>query len=243
MFKIKAVDATGAEFIKTFSVLATSPELHNHYSLEFNGIDETLNLGSISVTNDLSISAWVKTDSATTQNIITNFNSGVYCYRVQVASDNFRVYVYDGSLTVKKDYISHAIVNDNLWHHLVMTFSNGALILYIDGVAVTYGSLSDNAFTEIAESTGDVIIGGGFVGLIDEVTIWDTQVLSDSDVLTLYNNGVPDYPSVIKSGANLIHHYRMGDDDIGTTITDVVGTNDAEMINMFVSNFNTDIPQ
>jgi len=79
-------------------------------------------------------------------------------------------------------------------------------------------------------------------GNIDEVTIWDTSVLTASEIEDLWNLGAPIDPSILTTSANLVSWYRMGDGDTYPTILDHAGSNDATMNNMDSGNFQLNVP-
>jgi hypothetical protein len=78
----------------------------------------------------------------------------------------------------------------NTWHHLVLTFNNGVVRSYLDGVESTSGALSMNPSgyfnTQIFGGYGTASFN--LIGQMDEVGIW-SRVLSQSEILYLYNNG------------------------------------------------------
>ena len=81
-----------------------------------------------------------------------------------------------------------------------------------------------------------------FSGNIDELTVWDTAVLSPSDIATLYKGGTPNDPSDLVTSANLVSHWKMGDGSTPPTLNDEVGSNPGTMVNMDASNFVGDVP-
>ena len=87
---------------------------------------------------------------------------------------------------------SSQYVNDDSWHHLVATFNNGSVKLYVDGVMDGTGETdsvvpdSNSSKTTIGQQPNDS--WASFVGQIDAVGIWN-RALSDAEVAELYNNG------------------------------------------------------
>ena len=113
---------------------------------------------------------------------------------------------------------------DTNWHHYLMTFSSGTLLLYIDGSVVTFTSTVTGA-TALPNSSYAFHIGEGqdnyySDGLIDEVALW-TVALNSANVTAIYNEGTP---TVLTSDAgnydqssNLTHWWRIGDDSADTS--------------------------
>ena len=76
------------------------------------------------------------------------------------------------------------------------------------------------------------------LGNLDEVSIFNSE-LSQTDVTTIYNLGVP---NDISAMSGLVSYWRMGDNDTYPTITDNVGSNNGTMKFMSAANFVTDVP-
>lgn len=83
---------------------------------------------------------------------------------------------------------------DNTWHHLVVTFNNGAIIVYIDGNTVDSSASAGVIPSSLRNSAADLRLGN-FQGLgrywqgrQDEVAIWN-RTITASEVTSLYNGG------------------------------------------------------
>ena len=78
---------------------------------------------------------------------------------------------------------------DNTWTHIVLAYNTETdqCWIYINGVSVYQAAITDSSWTPSAQR---VYIGNGFVGLIDDVRIYN-RALTAADVLALYNNGGP----------------------------------------------------
>ena len=86
--------------------------------------------------------------------------------------------------------LSGVEVTEGVWHHVAATYESDFYIIYIDGVERASGSA-----TATTTLTGVAYIGGGniytdrFVGLIDEVAIYD-RALSAEEIQQQYQNGL-----------------------------------------------------
>ena len=91
----------------------------------------------------------------------------------------------------------------------------------MDGVSQTLGyHYNDPGLSASPINTGDITVGGapfgpwsggkGFVGNIDEVSVWSTA-LSSGDIASIYNSGTPTNLNDHSAAANLISYWRMGD--------------------------------
>jgi Mg-chelatase subunit ChlD len=82
-------------------------------------------------------------------------------------------------------------LNDGEWHHVVATFNGSSLELYVDGMFLASSTVPPNdligqidwdadldgaiyvIFDGFVEGSGNLVVGDGFDGLIDEVAIFD----------------------------------------------------------------------
>ena len=88
-----------------------------------------------------------------------------------------------------------SVISLNTWHHLVGTWDNNTIKLYVDGVEVAngpalYGYLDNKQITTF----GNISTNGNyfFDGLIDDVRIYN-YALTAAQVKTLYNNGAVNF--------------------------------------------------
>ncbi len=226
----------------------------NTYSLELDGMDAYVNVGSSSlgITSAITVSAWVKIPTTNTGGGGTNIQV-IACEDTTsggqrnwnmfwrgTGSNYFAWVIHHTNLSFSSVVTSGITPNDGQWHHLLGTYdgttnANG-IKLYVDGVLSvqgTAGSTGINAFSS-SEPTIGATTGGGawrFEGNIDEVAVWDSD-LSAIDVTAIYNGGAPD--DLNNSGLSRVplSWWRMGE---GATwngrewnpIPDVQGNNDA----------------
>lgn len=135
---------------------------------------------SLDLTDNLSISAWVKTDANEADNVIiskgTSYEMGINTDG-DVYWDGVGAQVDDGS----------ARVLTGTWHHIVITNNDTTTTYYVDGVQTstsTAGIDSDNATALYIGYDGT----NYFDGLIDDVRIYN-YTLSTQQVKTIMNNG------------------------------------------------------
>ncbi len=164
-----------------------------NYSGFFDGSTDhasTTSGGTLNISGNLTMSAWVKTSKTTLQVIVTGFNdsgppfSG-YGLGVSVNSPGLLSYL-DATNVVWKD--GPTLIDDGNWHFVAAVASGTVLTLYVDGV-------QDGATSTIAPPTNYagartigawVAAGYYFSGSLDEVRIY-SRALSQSEVLALYN--------------------------------------------------------
>jgi len=228
--------------------------LSNLYSVEFDGTDDYMAIGS---SYDLGcLSLWFKSDATITKSSLTKalvgftgvstfgaFGSIQTGGNVTGAVTNELITLYTGDWAYAYSSSSGSINTD--WHHLAVRWSGSDYEIYLDGVQVKNDDgqvVGNQSKAKIPISSFDVGIRNGsdraFDGLIDEVAIWSTP-LSASATAALYNSGVPsDLTDLSPNG-----WWRMGDNDsgTGTTITDQgSGSNDGTLENG--ASFSTTVP-
>ncbi len=119
---------------------------------------------------------------------------------------NFRTYNKNGAATAVS-INSGAGVTAGAWHHVVVTWDHAAAIgkIYVNGVlkatspVITPGGTNSRTFD--ANSVSGFTLGSrsdnafGWTGDVDEAAYYADTVLSDTQVLAHYNNGINPTPS------------------------------------------------
>ena len=135
--------------------------------------------------SDRTISFWLKT--ASTNSDITMFSYG------SDGEDKFFSIVLDGNgmpyiFGLGSPLISYTSVNNNLWHLITVTHTSTSTKIYIDAILDV-----DYVATFNTVSSGDLSIGGdqlynsNFVGLLDQVMIYN-RALSADEVKSMYES-------------------------------------------------------
>tara|TARA_R110002051_G_C8668871_1_gene490102 strand:- start:201 stop:1301 length:1101 start_codon:yes stop_codon:yes gene_type:complete len=251
---------TAQELAVAVAVADTSvpvPPLSNSKSLDFDGTDDVVTTGLELTNRNITISAWVKQDSAAfwetmfgdweggnTPNTLwmaTYFNSGIW----------FRI--GDGS-TVKTLQLNNKGLTAESWHHVVLVLGNDAeggnnikIAMYVDGEE-QYNVTEDIGMASATFNLGFSNAGKAWNGHIDECAVWSSQ-LSEEAVGSLYNDGTPtdldEADGAYDSVSDLVAWWRMGDGDTYPTIQDRedAGTEyDATMTNMTSGDIVADVP-
>ena len=210
----------------------SAPAWVNAKSTAFDGSNDYVTIGqpvNLDITpnaGEVTISLWFKPTSATTEAYLLA-KARPYAPLLQ-----YVMAMNSGSYVGGLGNTSGGTVTTG-WQHFVLVVRNisGTYtpILYFNGAVI------GSNFTVGAETAPvDWLIGAtrnsnntdsvlNFAGNIDEVTFWNTAFLA-ANVTALYNAGAPNNPAAHSLSANLIHYYRMGDDDTYPTVTDRVGT-------------------
>lgn len=239
----------------TFPMTFMGGGFTNTNSISFDGVNENINCSpeSSPEVDDLSVFTWVKLPNNTsTRTVIANFHSGIgqRAWALSVVSNgNVRLRMSaDGTSNAKSLDTTGENVENNGWHLIGFTFNfTDQAKIWVDGVEASYVG-TDNSVSSIHTSTANLYIGSlsngaeDFLGNIDEVTMWGDATLSGSDIVSLYNSGVPIDPTTLSTSATLQHYWKMGDGDTIPTIIDHVGSNNGNALNMDASNITTDVP-
>ena len=121
--------------------------------------------------------------------------------------------------------------DDGNFHHIVCTWDKGSdneMKLYVDGSLIDTTGLAtvalDGDFDDTAGALGVEVIGGtsfngnaDLNGYLDDFAVY-SDVLSASDVTTLYNSGKSN-PSNVNSVGTIIAHWTFNE-GTGSTVTD-----------------------
>lgn len=196
--------------LKTTSIYTAAPA--SSYAVTLGGTKHMTVANPPTYGTSFSVSTWFKT-SASGWNWLVARTTGDYFGISSSGKLNW-------TRVAGADYTSTKTVTDNVWHNGIVTYNNGALKLYVDGV--NYGS-----WTGVAQAapSGAMCIGQRcdnveyFPGSIDEVQIYNTE-LSLANTVTLYNAGIVSQGHLV--GAVAGWHFE---ENVGTTAADFTGNN------------------
>lgn len=232
----------------------------NIYSLTFDGVDESLNLGRVMVTegaSNISFSFWVNfsVSASGTQYPFGKYTAnGLYC-GFDVPTKRITFGNITLGVTTQYNSLSNAIPFLGTWYHVAWVFDGGLapisrIKLYVNGVLDT--ATPPSFPSTLNSDTTNFALGGlggpsvttfNMVGNIDEFCIFDYS-LSSSEVSDIYNGGVPNNLMALSVAKRPEHYYRNGDGDTFPTITDVgeTGGNNGTMVNMEITDIVTNVP-
>ena len=165
---------------------------------QFNGINNYISLPvstPLNLTDNYSISAWVKLDSdigVNGWNDIIAGSNGDFGFGISANSSGVG-YMKLTRVSTNDAASSPNSVQKNVWKHLVMTYSNTNLKYYLDGQPNSEFTTSTifNTLTGSAKRIGQRSSGtnaGFFHGAIDDLRVY-SRVLSSNEVTALYGGG------------------------------------------------------
>jgi len=151
---------------------------------DFNGATSEIDISTITITTSdkNTISLWFNTNSFPLV-LLTGVPGGQ---------------PYIGAITTTQSYLSCVSPSEEvffsfnfstgIWYNHVWVFNNGTIKLFVNGVESITGVKSFTGqfyFNKI----GGYNAGYDINGLVDEIAVWN-RVLSENEILGLYNNGI-----------------------------------------------------
>ena len=244
------IENQGSAVISPFSIgiLPSDPNpttdvpLFDNKSFTYDGNIDYVSLGSRTQNfTDFTISVWFKTQPKGGLNAIIG-NSGAeggYLFFIGQASGVIK-FVDDAYRTIS------GVITDDVWHHLAVTYDSGAneLKSYIDNsLFTTYTPVTSalptnsHSFNQLGQRTSV----GQWLGNINDLSVY-SNVLSSSDVTTIFNGGVPNNISALSP----IHYWRAEqvtfDGTDWTLIDQGSGGNNGTSVSMPLTARTSDVP-
>jgi VCBS repeat-containing protein len=205
-----------------FRVIQNTPPdaRDDRIGLVFDGVDDYVRIGDyagLNVSSNLTMEAWIKPTGAGTGSQIIINKEGEYEMGINATTGEM-IWAFDN---IDPDWSWHNTghyVQADEWTHLAVTYNNGVVETFADGVLVdTYngsGSIADTytGFNELLIGGRENAVTQRFDGQIDEVRLWNTtQTQTD-----IQNN-----MGALLTGAEtgLIGNWRL-DEGSGITVVD-----------------------
>ena len=203
------------------------PAFSNTYSVDFDGTNDYVDLGtssSLNPSSSLTLSTWIYLNGSGTGSLPTIYSSskdsagsaGGIALAYTASKIRFYLDTTGSSGWVYAETDSSP--NTGQWYHVLGTWNGSTVTLYVNGSAqTTTASASTIGYNTDFPATIGRYSSNYFQGLVDEVALFNTA-LSSSDITAIYNSGVP----ADISSLNPVGWWRMGDiaNGTGTTITD-----------------------
>lgn len=162
-----------------------------------NQTKDYINLGSsdFGLKNELTISAWVMTNGSTGEDQVL-IRRGQYVYPFSLILErSYNRMPFKGCIRTNGTFYEYSSIriNPGEWHHIVMTYRSGAMVMYLDGKEVARNSnpvgdfFFGNGDSKIYIGAGpDPEVGSFFNGVIDEFRIYN-RALYPAEVDYLYS--------------------------------------------------------
>ena len=167
-------------------------------ALQFDGIDDMVNIPSaaLNLGGNFSISAWIRSPitGAAEKTILARGSRGPGGYEIYLTAQN-ELQFYSAELGT---IASGVVLGNNTWQHIAVTYSIGVIKFYLDGRFV----VAKTATGTIPDGVAIVGIGANaaenarhFIGLIDELRVYERTVTSAEIALLASGSGLPYYPT------------------------------------------------
>ncbi|MFY0625047.1 MAG: T9SS type A sorting domain-containing protein [Reichenbachiella sp.] len=214
-----------------FNIIAEKELTQTQSALDFDGVNDYVNLGADNrgVTTEVTVAAWIKTTkSSASQFIASKYDYSLGYYLYLDATGFVQISGRDGSGAARGSGFSTTSVNDGDWHYIVGTVNvtSGDWKVYVDGELEN--STNNGTGTTLANTTNHLV--GAFStsyseGLIDQLTIWDTE-LDASSIASIVNT------CLSGSETNVVGHFIF-EDGTGISLTDQsTSALDGALVNM-----------
>ena len=171
--------------------------IDNDAAMSFNGTDQYIQATSSIVTgnNSRSFSLWYKTSSTIAQIPLSigdptdTASNSQFAYCLNRVDDSEKAAIFGKANDTNAFDVPNTA--DGNWHHLVVTYDQSNLKVYIDGnLEATPGLPSSNYATSSGLTIGSWSDNNRyFDGSIDEVAIWDSA-LSSCDIKGIYEGSI-----------------------------------------------------
>ncbi len=206
-----------------------------HHAIDFDGVNDFIDLGTVNATDPLSlagspftISAWVnfRQSGHQYQRVVSKSDGGFAAngYDLVLQNDGDLDFYLGGQQKIVAP--STGFVPANIWTHIAVTGDGTKYRFFVNGIEVPDASITTkNAYSDPPATTTNMRIGNWnhstgirqFNGLMDEVRIWNIA-RSGPQILTDMNC------KITSPRGGLIAVYNM-DEGTGTTTTDHSGNN------------------
>ncbi|MFA7171216.1 MAG: LamG domain-containing protein [Candidatus Paceibacterota bacterium] len=195
----------------------------------FDGVNDFMDAGDVldMRTNDMTVSAWVKTDVANqSQSLVSKSKAAAQDYRYDVAVINGKIRIFmHGDGVEDIIVVGNINVADDEWHFISALYDrDGNASIYVDGIYDTSLSISqwvgvdmnsNNPFRigtyTAADNVTPVYL---FDGSIDEVRIYN-RALSEDEIRQLYNQKKPVLEMNFDEGSGTVAHDESFNDNDG----------------------------
>ena len=180
----------GLNTIKTVGAAFT-----NSYSLNFDGVDDYLNLGDSndfsfgdgSTDSPFSVSMWVKLNATATQAFFVKGSSSDKEYQIlSGANEKLRIRLYDESTGGHIQTQVDALLTTGSWNHYVFTYDGSSdksgLKIYVNASLVAQTTNNTGTYTAMENTTSALRIASSeqnsfyLNGDIDEVALFDIEL-------------------------------------------------------------------
>ena len=198
------------------------------FALAFDGANDRIVLDSaIQLTTNKSISAWCYVEPTVNQQTLLGADVFPY-YWFWLNSSGSLIYIRD---TTNITSLSTGTLTEG-WTHFCITGNGTTATLYINGASTSTGDDRELDIRAIGGFSGGS--GYNFNGKASNISIWNAA-LTSSQVLEIYNEGVPSNLNNHSAYSNLVSWWQLGSNSsfsTNWTVLDEKGSNNGTSANM-----------
>ncbi|MBI5360578.1 MAG: DUF2341 domain-containing protein [Planctomycetes bacterium] len=169
-------------------------------AITFDGTDDYVSIADSEDWNfgngDFSISIWIKTSDTSEEFILSQMGTGggsnVNCAVVKRSGGTIplRFIASSTGTGYPVDIQTTAVIEDNIWHHIVVTRSGSTFSLYVDCIlkgTTTFAGLLYNSTAPLNIGAGNNQTSYTFTGNVDETFVYKGRCLNFTEIRSLYN--------------------------------------------------------
>lgn len=236
--------------------LFTGTGFFNQLSCFFDGVNDYVDFGNnyaFETTLAFSISMWIKPQNFSAQRYFIS--------KLRNQSPSYEGYTLgidtSGKIISQVRSVSSAlavstfntVLTADVWAHIVWVWTGAAnqsgQKLYVNGI-LDSATPASAALVGTWASVEPLVLGrrltaNYFVGKLDEVAIYDKE-LNSTEVLDIFNAGVPNDLAQLTTAGNLKSWWRLGDFDTFPSVLDNADAVNGVCNNMISTNFVADVP-
>jgi len=186
-------------------------------SLSGTGYVEIDSTASFVSGDTLTWECWIKTSETTNDNVIGGWNTNTGDNRFwfdSVQSNNLKVY----------DNTWHDVgvsVNDNAWHYIVVTYDTTDVVVYVDKIKrLTYQNsinFASNDLISIGQEWDADTTSGEFIGLIEDVRIWN-RTLTYEEINATYDTKISRMYATFTGLEDTAYNYKVYAQDVAGNV-------------------------
>ncbi|MBF0572824.1 MAG: right-handed parallel beta-helix repeat-containing protein [Desulfamplus sp.] len=167
-------------------------------SLRFDGLNDYVDAGNnvFGLTDEVTVSMWIKPALVTSSVSQVLIQRGRYVYPFMIRIDSKKVRACIRTSNGTNYLTGQSVLVPDQWYHVVLTFADGEMILYIDGKEESRASVDGQMIITANQKTtlGANPLGQApFAGNLDDVRIYDRALTPEE--ITILTQTIQDNPS------------------------------------------------
>lgn len=180
-------------------------------ALEFDGIDDFVELPSTFNSSNATISFWIKTNETSNCRVLGLITSPVYWIDFRTSTNQINLRRGLGGVS----FTFPSITTGN-WNHVLVSDSSGTCRVFLNGVESTSGAQGVGGsfeFDEIMRSGGAI----AYQGILDDLTLYNNTVADPlAAAVAIYNGGAGADPLSVIPNAQQLYRFNNNTNNDGS---------------------------